>query len=145
MILFQLRCSQGHEFEAWFSNNAAWEEQSAAGLVSCPMCGETHVSKAIMAPAVSSSRRRAGNQAHETSVTHKRVIREALVKLKEHVENNAEHVGAKFAEEVRKIHYGETDDRPVYGEATQTERDALEEEGIEVATLPWIDEPEKVN
>ena len=145
MILFQLRCSQGHEFEAWFSNNAAWEEQSAAGLVSCPMCGEKHVSKAIMAPAVSSSRRRADNQAHETSVTQKHVIREALVKLKEHVENNAEHVGAKFAEEVRKIHYGETDDRAIYGEATQTERDALEEEGIEVATLPWIDEPEKVN
>ena len=145
MILFQLRCAQEHEFEAWFSDNAAWEEQSAAGLVSCPVCGETHVSKAIMAPAVSSSRRRASNKAHETGVTQKRVIRDALVKLKEHVENNAEHVGTKFAEEVRKIHYGETNDRPIYGEATQTERDALEEEGIEVATLPWIDEPEKLN
>ena len=145
MILFQLRCAQEHEFEAWFSDNAAWEDQSAAGLVCCPVCGETQVSKAIMAPAVSSSRRRAGNRAHETGVAQHRVMREALVRLKEHVENNAEHVGAKFAEEVRKIHYGETDDRPIYGKATQTERNALEEEGITVATLPWIEEPEKLN
>lgn len=128
MILFTLRCSAGHEFEAWFRDGAAYEAQAAADEVACPECGETTVVKAPMAPSVARTRA-------EPSPAE---VRRALQTLRRHVETNCDYVGDKFAEEARKIHKGESERKGIYGEATAEESRELAEEGIEVARIPWV-------
>ena len=128
MILFTLRCSAGHEFEAWFRDGAAYEAQAAADEVACPECGETTVVKAPMAPSVARTRA-------EPSPAE---VRRALQTLRRHVETNCDYVGDKFAEEARKIHKGESERKGIYGEATPQESRELAEEGIEVARIPWV-------
>lgn len=150
MIVFTLKCSQDHRFEAWFRDGAAFEAQAAAGEVACPVCGATEVSKAPMAPAVV---RGAGREAApvphaegpapaaeaESGVDEgMRRLRGLLTELRRQVEANCEYVGPRFPEEARRIHYGETEARPVYGEASAEEAKALAEEGIEVARIPWL-------
>ncbi|SDD43054.1 MULTISPECIES: DUF1178 family protein [Kordiimonas] len=145
MIVFDLKCSTGHRFEAWFRSSNAYEEQQAVGLVECPHCGSNEVSKALMAPNVASK----GNQKSEVaSVAAKagdpklqEVVEEAqkvLAKLKNHVEANCDYVGDKFADEARKIHYGEAEERGIYGESTLQEAKELLEEGVEVMPLPGL-------
>jgi hypothetical protein len=130
MILFDLRCKDGHGFEAWFRDGAAYEDQVAAGDVACPVCGDTEVAKALMAPAVSSRPKIDASQAAEAT----RLWR----KVQSHIEKNFDHVGPQFAEEARKIHYGETEKRSIYGEATKAETKELRDEGIEVNQIPWL-------
>lgn len=135
MILFQLRCSGDHEFEAWFRDGAAYEVQAAAGEIACPACGDTRVSKAIMAPRI--------NKAHGPALEARdaaREMRRLLGELKRKVEDSCDYVGERFPEEARKIHYGETEARPIYGEASAEEARELEEEGVEVQRIPWIAE-----
>lgn len=138
MISYQLKCSTGHEFEAWFPNSGSYDEQRASGDVSCPMCGDLEVMKAPMAPNVSTSKGRESTRpAHEAraeEVAHE--IVEAAHKLREHVEANCDNVGTEFAEEARRIHYGEAEERGIYGEATSEETQSLDDEGIEVFRLP---------
>ncbi|MFC4346248.1 DUF1178 family protein [Kordiimonas lipolytica] len=145
MIVFDLKCSTGHRFEAWFRSSGAYEEQKAAGLVECPHCGTNDVSKALMAPNVASK----GNQKSEVASVAARsgdpklqeVVAEAqkvLTKLKNHVEQNCDYVGDKFADEARKIHYGEAEERGIYGESTLKEAKELLEEGVEVMPLPGL-------
>ncbi len=128
MILFTLRCSADHEFEAWFRDGAAYEAQAAAGEIACPECGDTTVVKAPMAPSVARTRA-------EPSPAE---VRRALQTLRRHVETNCDYVGDKFAEEARKIHKGESERRGIYGEATPQESRELADEGIEVARIPWV-------
>ena len=138
MIVYQLKCSRGHGFEAWFRNGAAWETQSAAGDVACPMCGDTDVGKAPMAPNVARSRSHedvAEKRAREVA----REILQAVDKLRQEVEEKCDDVGDKFAEEARRIHYGETEERGIYGEATDAEAVELDDEGIEFYRLPRIE------
>jgi hypothetical protein len=130
MILFDLRCKDGHGFEAWFRDGAAYEDQAAAGDIACPVCGDTEVAKALMAPAVSSRPKVDARQAAEAM----RLWR----KVQSHIEKNFDHVGPQFAEEARKIHYGEAEKRSIYGEATQTEAKELRDEGIDVNQIPWL-------
>lgn len=145
MIVFDLKCNTGHRFEAWFRSSSAYEEQKAVGLVECPHCGSNDVSKALMAPNVASK----GNQKSEmASVASgagdpklQEVVAEAqkvLAKLKSHVETNCDYVGDKFADEARKIHYGEAEERGIYGESTLQEAKELLEEGVEVMPLPGL-------
>jgi len=133
MILFQLRCSHDHHFEGWFRDNAGYEAQAAAGEIACPMCGDTNVTKAIMAP-------RLNKATGQTLDAHAaaREMRRLLVELRKHVEKNCDYVGDRFAEEARKIHYGDVEERPIYGEASAEQAAELEEEGIVVSRIPWL-------
>ena len=111
MIAYSLRCHRGHEFEGWFRDSAAFDEQSGSGHVTCPACNSVSVEKAIMAPAVAAPRRHARKP-------DAKQMRQFATGLRKYVQENADYVGPNFAEEARKIHYGETPDRHIYGEAT---------------------------
>jgi hypothetical protein len=126
MILYELRCSADHAFEGWFPNSDGYDRQSAAGEVTCPICGTTDVSKAPMAPAVA---RQARPMVDPVTL---------LRAMRHHVETNCENVGANFAEEARRIHYGEAEARGIFGDSTPAEAEALADEGIEIMTIPWV-------
>jgi hypothetical protein len=127
MILFDLRCAGGHEFEGWFRDGAAYERQVAADEVACPICGDTGVSKRLMAPAVARGDTERAGQALK-----------ALRAIQRHVERNFENVGQGFAEEARRIHHGEADARNIYGEATTEQAKKLEDEGVPFGVLPRL-------
>ena len=130
MIVFSLRCAKGHEFEGWFRDGAAYEKQAKSGKVACPDCGDVKVEKAPMAPRLSRQGR-----APEISPAE---MRKALVEMRRQVEANCDYVGPNFAEEARKIHYGETPKKSIYGESTPDEAKSLAEEGIEFGRIPWV-------
>lgn len=134
MIRYALICERDHEFDGWFSSSDGYEEQAAAGEVACPQCGSTRVSKALMAPNVAKgvAKRSSGASANEMAERMSMV----MLALKQHVEENCDYVGDTFAEEARRIHYGETEHRDIYGEATLDEARELIEEGVTVAPLP---------
>ncbi len=153
VIVYSLRCAKGHGFEGWFASIAAFDEQSVKGKLLCPVCNSRKVTKAPMAPALSSAvgeRRQAivpapsapipSAPATPAPVQHipdeLRKMRQIMTGLRQYIERNAEYVGPKFPEEARKIHYGEADDRHIYGEASPKEVAELLDEGIEVAPLP---------
>jgi len=131
VIAYTLRCHRGHEFEGWFRNSTSFDEQSCSGHLSCPSCNSSRVEKAVMAPAVSGTKRTVRNKAAEV-----RQMRQFATGLRKYVQEHADYVGTNFAEEARKIHHGETPDRHIYGEATHKEAQELVEEGIDVAPLP---------
>ena len=137
MINFNLRCQKDHEFEAWFRSSEAFENQAQKGHVSCPFCGSKKVNKALMAPAVSA---KSSGKRDSAAGAYK-----ALKALREHVEANCENVGDNFAEEARKIHYGEVEKREIYGQATDQEASALTDEGVEFSRIPWVKLPVKSN
>ncbi len=155
MILYRLRCSKGHEFESWFKDSKSYERQERKSLVGCAVCGDAKVTRAPMAPRLGKRGRSepveatAGappaapvpaEQQEMAALARKmpRELREALLKVRAEVEKNCEPVGDRFAEEARKIHYGESDKRGIYGQTTEEEASALAEEGIEFGRLPWI-------
>jgi hypothetical protein len=131
VIVYNLRCRNSHEFEGWFKDSAAYDAQSQGGKVLCPVCNSRKVEKAIMAPAVGSAARKSSQTADE-----QKQMRQFMTGLRKYVQSNADYVGPKFAEEARKIHYGETEHRHIYGEATIEEAKELVEEGVDVAPLP---------
>jgi len=136
MIKFHLLCANDHRFEGWFSNNAAYDEQTSKHKILCPVCSSREIEKAPMAPAIASSTSRHKESDRKESET----TADSLTQLKElrsYVEANAEHVGERFPEEVRKMHYGEIKKRNIYGDASDTEARDLAEEGINVARIPW--------
>ncbi|HEU4550207.1 MAG TPA: DUF1178 family protein [Rhizomicrobium sp.] len=137
MIAYNLRCHKGHEFEAWFRDSAAFDQQAAQGCVCCPRCNSVRVQKAIMAPSV------AGTKKSRKPARERRQMQQFMTGLRKYVQENADYVGPNFAEEARKIHYGETPDRHIYGEATMQEARELIEEGVDVAPLP--PDPEAAN
>lgn len=142
MIRYSLICENAHEFEGWFSEGADFDRQVASGFLTCPVCNSASISKSLMAPSVSTARKKEEMQ----TVAMDTVRREAFLKLKEAVaaiKANSEDVGTRFPEEARKIHYGEADARGIIGQATPDEAEALVEEGIEIAALPVL--PEDVN
>jgi hypothetical protein len=132
MISFNIRCANEHVFEAWFNNSTAYEEQSASGEVACPICGDSTVEKAPMAPRVNMGTSRPS----ATNVPPVAAIREMITELHRHVSENTEDVGKNFAEEARRIHYGETEERGIRGEASDDEVQELEEEDIDIYRLP---------
>jgi hypothetical protein len=130
VIVYSLSCAKGHEFEGWFRDSAAFDDQSEHGKLVCPTCGTRKVTKAIMAPAVS------GTKKAESSASELRKMRQFMTGLRKHIEQNADYVGTDFPEEARKIHYGETEHRHIYGEASIAEAKELIEEGVDVAPMP---------
>jgi hypothetical protein len=131
MIVYNLRCGDGHEFEGWFKDIAAFDAQAASEKLVCPICNSRKVGKAIMAPSVAGTKK-----ADLTAPEEMRKMRQFMTGLRKYVQDNAEYVGPRFAEEARKIHYGETEERQIYGESTVKEAIELVEEGVDVAPLP---------
>lgn len=132
MIRYNLRCADGHAFEAWFRSSAAFDDQQGAGRVSCAVCGSADVDKAPMAPSV-----RGGRAAPELSKPAS-PAEAALAELRRHIERTSDYVGADFASEARRIHEGEAEKRSIWGEATHKDTRALREDGIPVAPIPWM-------
>jgi hypothetical protein len=164
MIRYALNCGEGHTFDSWFQNSAAFDKQVKRSQVNCPVCGSAQVEKAIMAPRLANSEV-ADPQPSLTSPTPpspsqplrpapprsimptnpvammlppERELRQKLKELREHITKNASYVGPRFPEEARKIHYGETEHRSIYGEASPDEAQELHDEGIEFHPLPIL-------
>ncbi len=153
MILYDLRCRKGHVFEAWFRDSAAYDGQAAAGGIACPTCGSKKVEKAPMAPRLSKGAlskgaltEGAGANGEAQSDAAERTEAETakaakgmrdLRELRRKVEENFDYVGGQFAEEARKIHYGEKVPQNIYGETSDEEAEALHDEGIGFARIPW--------
>lgn len=133
MILFTLRCSSDHEFEAWFRDGDSYEAQQQAGEIACPHCADTKVRKAVMAPHIGRSRNSKGPPVSPAQ------MRAMLLAMRHQVEQHCDYVGGRFPEEARRIHYGEIDPHGIYGEATSEESQALAEEGIEFGRIPWVE------
>jgi hypothetical protein len=159
MIRYSLVCERTHDFEIWFKNSADYDKQSKRGLVSCPACGSEKVEKALMAPSLGRGTKRKSrseiavpaeisapdtpapveNKAPVAMMSpQEREFRTKLKELRDHLTKNAENVGDKFPEEARKMHYGETDHRSIYGEASPKEAKELADEGIEFHPLPML-------
>lgn len=154
MIVFDLICGDGgHVFEAWFGSSDDFESQKARGLVECPICGSAAIEKAVMAPrlAAKGNRRREIRMAApaaptdapvpmasgETSAAAMKAMLRALAEAQSRALEGSDYVGTRFAEEARAIHEGETEERPIHGQTTAEEANALIEEGIRVAPLPF--------
>jgi hypothetical protein len=143
MIRYDLTCDKGHAFDGWFSNSEAYDVQAARGLVECSVCGSIHVEKQLMAPGIPAKSNRKVDVAPVMAGPVDPRMQQMMAMMREvraHVEKNAEHVGDRFADEARKIHYGEAEDRGIYGNATHEQTRALLEEGIEVHPLPKLPE-----
>jgi hypothetical protein len=151
MIRYSLRCERGHAFESWFQSSSAYESQEKRKLVNCPVCGSPKVERAIMAPQIVSKKGRDGAvpapaaPADVTAPTstpllmaQERELRAKLRELRDHIVKNADNVGERFPNEARKMHYGDIEHRPIYGEASPDEARALIEEGVEVSPLPVL-------
>jgi hypothetical protein len=151
MIHYHLRCERGHGFESWFQSSSAYEAQEKRGLVNCPICGSAKVERAIMAPQIVTRKGResaAPAPAAATDVTaptstpllmaQERELRAKLKELRDHIVKNADNVGERFPNEARKMHYGDIEHRPIYGEASPDEARALIDEGVDVAPLPVL-------
>ncbi len=151
MIHYQLRCSQEHGFDGWFKDSAAFDAQAGRGLVACPTCGDTAVNRALMAPSLSRPRKvvdqsgqeqpgqqRPGQEQPGKAAILPDAMRAALQRLRADVEKNCDYVGSDFAEEARRIHRGESERTGIYGESTPDQAEALAEEGIKVARIPWL-------
>jgi hypothetical protein len=169
MILYELNCSGGHAFDAWFKDADSCDRQIKRKIVECPVCGGNSVAKALMAPRIGKSAKseivpHAATNAPTADVptAHAPVtgpvglpalrpgadgakmalmaanMRETLSEIRKQIEANCDYVGGSFAEEARKIHYGEAEARGIYGEATDDQHQELVEEGVEIARIPWL-------
>jgi hypothetical protein len=151
MIRYNLRCERGHVFESWFQSSQAYESQEKRKLVNCPSCGSTKVERAIMAPQIVSKKGRdrassvpavATEAATPAStplmMAQERELRAKLRELRDHIVKNADNVGERFPNEARKMHYGDIEHRPIYGEASPEEARSLIDEGVEVSPLPVL-------
>ncbi len=133
MIVFSLKCPADHVFEGWFRDNAAFDAQAASGDISCAVCGDTEIVKAPMAPKILR-----GSAEPKLDAAP---VKAALRAIRAEVEANCDYVGPNFAEEAKRIHFGEVEPHAIYGEATQEEASDLADIGVDIAKLPWI-EPE---
>lgn len=150
MIRYDLICDNGHEFDGWFSDSAAYDAQAKRRLVACVHCGSTKVEKQLMAPGipVKGNRKQEGQAKREAAKPvlagafdpRQEKLVQMMREMRKAVEENAEYVGNRFAEEARKIHYEESEKRGIYGETTAQDAKELIEEGIEIHPLPVLPE-----
>jgi hypothetical protein len=149
MIRYTLRCEHNHTFESWFQSSSAYETQVKRKLVGCPVCDSHKIEKAIMAPRVIGKKAAVASappppaEAAPAAPTpllmaQEREMRAKLKELRDHIVKNADNVGERFPAEARKMHYGDIEHRPIYGEASPEEARALIDEGVEVSPLPVL-------
>ncbi len=136
MIVFDLRCSEQHTFEAWFRDRKAFEEQKEKGLISCPLCGSQQVEKVLSPVAI----KRSSAPKPDANISEDNELRQGVMKVMEKiyetVVKNTEDVGTRFATEALKMHYGAAEPRNIRGVATEDEEKILKDEGIEFAKIP---------
>ena len=144
MIVFDLKCGKDHVFEAYFADSATYVRQVEAGEVACPLCGDLKIAKAPMAPNIAVGNKSRGEPTPEkppaqmpTPPEMARAVA-TLKRMRSYIEQNFDHVGTRFPEEARKIHYGEVERRNIYGDATKEEVGELADEGIEIGEIPWV-------
>jgi hypothetical protein len=157
MIRYTLRCEREHTFESWFQDSSAYDLQVKRKLVSCPVCESVKIEKAIMAPRIVGKKGRertepvpvpapaapaveapAAAGSTPLLMAQERELRAKIKELRDHIVKNADNVGEKFPNEARKMHYGDIEHRPIYGEASPEEAKSLIEEGVEVSPLPVL-------
>ena len=162
MIKYQLICDKSHEFEGWFGDSATFESQQESGLLTCPVCGSADVRRALMAPNLASPKTRKTDLAEQqpsvqpepqpqpqapqqasaalppAAARKMQELMSEMRALQTKIREECRDVGNDFAEEARKIHYGEVEPEGIYGQATAEEREALDEEGIEIMDMPWL-------
>ena len=162
MIKYQLICDKSHEFEGWFGDSAAFETQQESGFLTCPVCGSADVRRALMAPNLASPKTRKTDLAEQqpsaqpepqpqpqapqqasaalppAAARKMQELMSEMRALQTRIREECRDVGNDFAEEARKIHYGEVEPEGIYGQATAEEREALDEEGIEIMDMPWL-------
>jgi hypothetical protein len=142
MIRYNLRCDGGHTFESWFQSSSAYDSQVKRKLVTCAVCGSANIEKAIMAPRIVGSKKHGSAAPADSSTSatmaEGRELRAELKQLHDHLVKNADNVGTRFPKEARKMHYGDIEHRPIYGEASPEEARSLIEEGVEVGSLPVL-------
>ena len=162
MIKYQLICDKSHEFEGWFGDSAAFESQQESALLTCPVCGSADVRRALMAPNLASPKTRKTDLAEQqpsaqpepqpqpqapqqasaalppAAARKMQELMSEMRALQTRIREECRDVGNDFAEEARKIHYGEVEPEGIYGQATAEEREALDEEGIEIMDMPWL-------
>src|SRR5579871_405834 len=141
MIKYALGCAEGHAFESWFPDSAAYEKQRKRGFVACPDCGSTEVDKAIMAPAVVGGDRAAAEPSSQILVDdRRRKAREFFTRMRREIEANTDDVGSKFPEVARAIHFGDEPERAIRGRASLEEARSLAEDGVGVFPLPMLED-----
>ncbi len=138
MIKYNLECSCGETFESWFQNSIEYEKLLKKNLINCYVCGRSKtVKKSIMAPSIATSKTSVAEKDVEQKKEFFKNVKSKIKELNDYVAKNAEYVGDKFVSEVRSIHYDKKKKRNIYGNATLEETKELQEEGIDVATIPW--------
>jgi len=162
MIKYQLICDKSHEFEGWFGDSVAFESQQESGFLTCPVCGSADVRRALMAPNLASPKTRKTDLAEQqpsaqpepqpqpqapqqasaalppAAARKMQELMSEMRALQTKIRQECRDVGNDFAEAARKIHYGEAEPEGIYGQATAEEREALDEEGIEIMDMPWL-------
>ncbi|MBN34937.1 MAG: hypothetical protein CMM46_09205 [Rhodospirillaceae bacterium] len=154
MIVFDVKCGNDHAFEGWFADNATFQVQAEAGQIACPVCGDTSIEKTLMAPNVSTTKSSAKGvstpaaevpaapSGDSVMLAHQKEragqIMAMMRAVRDHVEQNFDNVGTKFADEAKKIHYGEAEKRNIYGQATKEQAQELVDDGIEFGQLPDV-------
>jgi hypothetical protein len=137
MIKYNLKCKRKHEFESWFSDSKEFEKLKSKKMIECIFCKTKSVEKSIMAPSVLNQEQKQKNQ---KSIKYIKKIQKDLLKIRNFVEKNFEYVGNNFPREVRNVYYDKRKNKNIYGKATPKETQELEEEGIELTTIPWVDD-----
>ena len=137
MILFDLQCEKNHKFECWFATSANYEEQLKNKMIVCPYCNSTKIQKSLMAPNINTKSTYKNSKKNNQNKLAQNNLVNQIKKFRKYIEKNTDNVGKNFAEEARKIYYGETKSRPIRGESTEKEAQELAEEGIPISQLPW--------
>ena len=139
MIKYILKCNNKHEFESWFSNSNEFEKLKSKNLIECIYCKSKQVDKSIMSPIVLNKDEKIKK---DKSLENFKKVKKELFKIRKFVEKNFENVGKDFPQEVRNVYYNKRENKNIYGHTTQEEAEELKEEGIEIASIPWVDKIE---
>jgi hypothetical protein len=136
MIKYNLKCQNDHEFESWFSNSEEFDKLNKKGLLECIFCSSKKIDKSIMAPMISNSK--IDDKTIKTLKNELKNEKNKLLQLRKYIENNFDYVGKDFSKKVREIYYDKKNNKKIYGTTTESEREQLAAEGIELISIPWI-------
>tara|TARA_Y100000992_G_C21187349_1_gene453829 strand:- start:189 stop:611 length:423 start_codon:yes stop_codon:yes gene_type:complete len=139
MIKYNLKCNNKHEFESWFSNSNEFEKLKSKNLIECIYCKSKQVDKSIMSPIVLNKDEKIKK---DKSLENFKKVKKELFKIRKFVEKNFENVGKDFPQEVRNVYYNKRENKNIYGHTTQEQAEELKEEGIDIASIPWVDKIE---
>ena len=135
MIKYNLICQNNHEFESWFADSSEFEKLNEKKLLECIYCSSKKINKSIMAPMITGTKKEKDLYKFNKKL---KIEKDNLIKLREYIESNFEYVGEKFSKKVREIYYDKDSKKTIYGTTTAKERKELEEEGIDLLSIPWV-------